>query len=352
MSLPASTTANASSAAQAAAPSPDHILQTGFGFWACKTLLSAVEMEVFTELAKHPESLEELTGRLGLHPRSARDFLDALVALGFLERHDGVYSNTPATDLYLDKKKPSYIGGILEMCNHRSYGHWNNLTEGLRTGLPQSELKAGGAPVFETIYADPARLKEFLRAMTGVSHGANLAIAAKFPWANYKTVVDAGPAQGDLLVQVALKNQHLLGIGFDLPEVGPIFEEYVEAHGLASRVQFQPGTFFTQPLPKADVVMMGHILHDWNLEEKRMLIGKAYEALPKGGALLVYDAIIDDERRKNAFGLMMSLHMMIETYGGFDYTGADCMGWMHDAGFRETRVEHLTGPDSMVIGIK
>ena len=352
MGLPASETATVSPASLTAAPSPDHILQVGFGFWASKTLLSAVEMEVFTELAKHPEDLDELTGRVGLHPRAARDFFDALVALGFLERHDGIYSNTPATDLYLDKKKRSYIGGVLEMCNHRSYGHWANLTEGLRTGLPQNELKGGGAPVFETIYADPARLKEFLRAMTGVSHGANLAIAAKFPWANYKSVVDAGPAQGDLLVQVALKNQHLLGIGFDLPEVAPIFEEYVEVNGLASRVQFQRGSFFTDPLPKADVVMMGHILHDWNPEEKRMLIGKAYEALPTGGALLVYDAIIDDDRRKNAFGLMMSLQMLIETHGGFDYTGADCMGWMHDAGFRETRVEHLTGPDSMVIGIK
>lgn len=350
MSQPA--TAPASLAGPASAPSPDHILQIGFGFWASKALLSAVEMEVFTELAKRPENLNDLTGRLGLHPRSARDYLDALVALGFLERRDGIYSNTPATDLYLDKKKPSYIGGILEMANHRSYRHWNSLTEGLRTGLPQNELKGGGAPVFETLYAEPARLKEFLKAMTGVSRGANLAIAAKFPWANYRTVVDAGPAQGDLLVQVALKNQHLLGIGFDLAEVGPIFEEYVEANGLSSRLQFQAGSFFTEPLPEADVIMMGHILHDWNLEEKRMLIGKAYAALPTGGALLAYDAIIDDDRSKNAFGLMMSLQMMMETYGGFDYTGADCIGWMREAGFKQVRVEHLVGPDSMVIGIK
>jgi hypothetical protein len=352
MSLSATTPATASASAHAAAPSPENILQTGFAFWASKTLLSAVEMEVFTELGKHPEDLETLTGRLGLHPRSARDFLDALVALGFLERHDGIYSNTPSTDLFLDKKKPSYIGGILEMCNHRSYGHWNHLTEGLRTGAPQNELRGGGASAFETLYADPARLKEFLKAMTGVSHGANLTIAAKFPWANYKTVVDAGPAQGDLLTQVLLKNEHLLGIGFDLPEVGPIFEEHVEAHGLSSRLQFQSGSFFTDPLPTADVIMMGHILHDWNLEEKRMLIAKAYAALPKGGALLVYDAMIDDDRSRNAFGLMMSLHMMIETHGGFDYTGADCIGWMKEAGFRETRVEHLVGPDSMAVGIK
>ena len=352
MNLSANITVTTSETSSVPAASPEHILQTGLGFWASKTLLSAVEMEVFTELAKRSEGLDELTGRLGLHPRSARDFLDALVALGFLERNDGVYSNTPSTDLFLDKRKPSYIGGLLEMANHRSYGHWNNLTEGLRTGLPQSELKGGGAPVFQSIYADPARLREFLKAMSGVSRRANIAIAAKFPWSKYKTVVDAGPAQGDLLTQVFLKNDHLLGIGFDLPEVGPIFEDYVAEHGLSSRLQFQSGNFFTDPLPKADVVMMGHILHDWNLEEKQMLIKKAYDALPSGGAMLVYDAIIDDDRSKNAFGLMMSLQMMIETYGGFDYTGADCTRWMHEAGFRDARVEHLVGPDSMVIGIK
>jgi len=333
-------------------PTPEHIMQIGFGFWASKTLLSAVEMGVFTELAKRPGDLQELTGRLGLHPRSSRDFLDALVALGFLQRRDGTYSNTRDTDVFLDKRKPSYIGGILEMCNHRSYGHWNHLTEGLRTGLPQNELRVGGAPMFETLYADPARLKEFLKAMTGVSRGANQAIAAKFSWAQYKTVVDSGPAQGDLLTQVLLKNEHLRGVGFDLPEVGPIFEEYVEAHGLSARLRFQPGSFFIDALPQADVVMMGHILHDWDLEQKQMLIAKAYDALPSGGALVVYDAIIDDDRSKNALGLMMSLHMMIETYGGFDYTGADCQGWMRDAGFKDTRVEHLVGPDSMVVAIK
>jgi hypothetical protein len=342
----------ASVAAPVAAPSPEQILQIGLGFWASKTLLSAVEMEVFTELAKHPEGFESLSGRMGLHPRSARDFLDALVALGFLERNDGVYSNTPSTDLFLDKNKPTYIGGILEMANQRLYGHWVKLTAALRTGEPQAEAGPEAAEAFTALYADPARLKSFLKAMTGVSRGANLAIAAKFPWANYRTVVDAGPAQGDLLAQVALKNTHLFGIGFDLPEVGPIFEEYMEVNGLSSRVQFQAGSFFTEPIPSADVVMMGHILHDWNLDEKRMLIAKAYDTLPKGGALLVYDAIIDDDRRKNAFGLLMSLNMLIETPGGYDYTGADCIGWMKDAGFSEARVEHLVGPDSMIIGIK
>jgi hypothetical protein len=332
-------------------PSPDKILQIGLGFWATKTLLSAVEMEVFTELAKHPENLETLQGRLGLHPRGARDFLDALVALGFLQRQDGVYSNTPETDFFLDKRKPSYIGGVFEMANNRLYLFWGSLSEALRTGLPQNEAKEG-VDIFEKLYAEPARLKEFLKAMTGTSRGANMAIARKAPWGDYKTFVDIGCAQGDLAVQIAAANPHLSGIGFDLPEVGPIFEEYVQTNGLRDRVSFAGGSFFTDDLPSADVVTMGHILHDWDLETKRMLIEKAYKALPAGGALVIYEALIDDDRSQNTFGLLMSLNMLIETPGGFDYSGADCQGWMKDAGFSRTSQEHLIGPDSMVVGIK
>ena len=331
---------------------PDRILQTGLAFWPSKTLLSAIELGVFTELARGPEGFASLSGRLGLHPRSALDFLDTLVALGFLTRDGDRYANSPETDLFLDRRKPSYVGGILEMANHRLYPFWGHLTEALRTGLPQNEAKSGDAGIFETLYADPARLEQFLAAMTGISHGANMTIARAFPWAGYRTFVDVGTAQGDLAAQIAIANPHLRGTGFDLPQVAPIFEAYVAKVGVADRLAFQPGSFFNDPLPRADVVLMGHILHDWDLPTKQMLIAKAFDALPAGGALVVYEAIIDDDRSKNAFGLMMSLNMLIETEEGFDYTGADCSGWMKNAGFRETRVEHLVGPDSMVIGIK
>ena len=333
-------------------PIPDQIMQVGLGFWASKTLLSAIEMGIFTELAREPHDLGALRERMGLHERSARDFFDALVALGFLERRDGIYSNTPSTDLFLDRRKPSYLGGILEMANHRLYGFWGDLTEGLRTGRLQNEAKAGGVPFFEALYADPARLREFLAAMTGLSHGANRQIAERFPWGQRSTFVDVGTAQGDLAVQIALANPHVTGQGFDLPEVAPVFEEYVERNGVGERLRFSSGSFFSDDLPRADVVTMGHILHDWDLDQKRMLIAKAYDALPDGGALVVYEAIIDDDRSQNAFGLLMSLNMLIETEGGYDYTAADCMGWMTEAGFTQTRAEHLLGPDSMVVAIK
>lgn len=331
---------------------PEKILQTGMAFWPAKVLLSAVELGLFTILAQGPQPGAELSRRLGLHPRSAADFLDALVALGFLQRNSGAYANTPETDLFLDRSKPSYVGGILEMANHRLYPFWDHLTEALRTGLPQNELKHGGAGLFETLYRDPERLAQFLGAMTGVSRGANLAIARAFPWASYRSFVDIGTAQGDLAVQIVQAHPHLRGVGFDLEEVAPIFENYVLKAGVSNRLSFQAGDFFKHDLPRVDVVLMGHILHDWDLPAKQMLVKKAFDALSVGGALVVYEAIIDDDRSHNAFGLMMSLNMLIETPGGFDYTGNDCQRWMQAAGFSATRVEHLVGPDSMVVGIK
>jgi len=330
---------------------PDKIMQLGLGFWGSKTLLSAIELGLFTELAKGALGAETIQHRLSLHPRSVRDFLDTLVALGMLQRKGSRYSNTPETELFLDRNKPSYAGGMLEMCNARLYKFWGSLTEGLRTGMPQNEAKQGGN-FFAALYADPVRLEGFLKAMTGLSCGAALAIAKRFPWKQYQTFVDVGCAQGGVPVQVALAHPHLTGGGMDLQVVQPIFEAYVREQGLEKRLQFHPGDFFSASLPQADVIIMGHILHDWDLKEKRMLLKKAYDALPNGGALIIHEALIDDERKANALGLLMSLNMLIETPGGFDYTGADCRSWMKEAGFRKSYVEPLAGPDSMVVGIK
>ncbi|HZZ42442.1 MAG TPA: methyltransferase [Tepidisphaeraceae bacterium] len=331
--------------------SPDAIMQLAFGYWGSKTLLSAVELGLFTELAKGPLTLHEVSSRVGLHERSARDFLDALVALGMLKREQDKYANTAATDLYLDRGKPIYMGGMLEMMSARLFRFWADLTEGIKTGEPQNEAKHGG-DLFDTLYSNPQRLEQFLSAMTGLSLGIAHAMAEKFPWSQYQSFVDIGVAQGGLPVVLAQAHHHLTGIGADLACVRPIFEKYVASHGLRERLRFAPLDFFREPLPKADVVIMGHILHDWDLPTKKMLLGKAYDALPAGGALIVFEAIIDDDRRSNAFGLLMSLNMLIETRGGFDYTGADCATWMREAGFKQTRIEHLSGPDSMVIGVK
>lgn len=328
------------------------LLRLGRAFWESKTLLSAVELGVFTALADGPQDELSLANELGLHPRGSRDFLDALVALGLLDRRHDLYANTPTTDAFLDRNKPSYIGGMLEMATALEYPTWGSLTDALRTGQPQSKIEDSDEGLYQALYADPARLEQFLAAMTNISTGIGHVLAQKLPWDRYHTVIDIGTAQGDLPVQLALAHPHLRGGGFDLPPVGPIFEAYVARFGLADRLRFYPGDFFTDELPTADVLVMGYILETWDLAEKRTLLAKAYAALPNGGALIVYESLIDDDRRANAFGLLMSLNMLIQTPGGFEYTGADCRGWMQEAGFAQTYVEHLLGDHSMVVGIK
>ncbi|MEX5633310.1 methyltransferase [Parafrankia sp. FMc2] len=333
---------------------PDHIMQIGMGFEASKTLLSAVELGVFTELAKAPGDVTALRERLGLHPRGAQDFFDTLVALGLLRRVGGIYHNTEETARFLDRGNAeyNYCGSLLEMANGRLYGIWGSLTEALRTGIAQDESKATGQDTYGALYADRERLRQFLASMTGVSHAANLAIARQFPWKDYSTVADMGTAQGDLATQILLANPHLSGVGFDLPPTGPIFADYIAGHGLQDRLTFVGGDFFVDDFPRADVIAFGHILHNWDQERKELLLARAWQALPSGGAVVVYDTLIDDDRSANAFALLMSLTMLSVTDGGFGYTAADCERWLRAAGFSQIRTEHLTGPDSMVVGIK
>jgi O-methyltransferase/methyltransferase family protein len=330
----------------------DRIVQTAIGFWASKTLMSAVELGIFDTLASGPLDATALRLRVGIHERSARDFLDALVAQGLLQRDDlDLYSNSPEAAHFLDRAKPNYIGGIIEMFNARLYGFWGSLTEALRTGEPQNEAKSGG-DLFANLYTDPVRLEGFLRAMTGMTTPVAEALAGAFPWKRVSSVVDIGSAQGCVPVRLASAHPHLLASGFDLPQVGPIFSRYVAAHDVSERVRFIPGDFFQDSLPAADVLIMGMILHDWDLPTKQMLVAKAYASLAQGGSLIVCGMLIDDERRVHLPGLLMSLNMLIETRGGFDFSGADCINWMRGAGFSDARVVPLVGAYSAVIGTK
>jgi predicted O-methyltransferase YrrM len=335
---------------------PAHIMEVGMGFWRSKTLLSAVELELFTTLGGNGMTAQQIAEALGLNDRAVPDFPDALVALGLLDREDGaggaVYRNNAAGAAFLDKSSPAYIGGMLEMANARLYPFWADLTEALQTGKPQNEIKHTGKPVFDELYADEARLEQFMNAMAGLSAGPFTALAEKFDFSRYATLADAGGATGQLSIIVAGRHPHLRCTTFDLPVVEPIARRTIDAAGLSGRVVPVGGDFFTDPLPKADVITMGLILHDWNLEKKKHLIKAAYDALPEGGAYIVIDNLIDNARRHNAFGLLMSLNMLIEFGDAFDYTGADFDGWCKEAGFKKTEVLPLAGPTSAGIAYK
>jgi predicted O-methyltransferase YrrM len=330
-------------------------MQVGMGFWGSKALLSAVELELFTKLDGGMTGAE-IAEALELDERAIPDFPDTLVALELLEREgegDGaVYRNTEAGALFLDKASPAYVGGLLEMANARLYPFWGDLTEALRTGKPQNEIKHTGKPMFEELYSDEARLEQFMNAMAGVSAGPFMALAEKFDFSKYETLCDAGGATGQLSIIVANRHPHMRCTSLDLPVVEPIASRTIEAAGLSDRVEAVRGDFFADPLPKADVITMGLILHDWNLENKKRLVEAAYEALPDGGAFIAIENIIDDARRENAFGLLMSLNMLIEFGDAFDFTGADFAGWCKEAGFKKTDVIPLAGPTSAAVAYK
>ncbi len=335
---------------------PGRLMQIGMAFWPAKTLLSAVELGVFTALSDKALTARELQHELGLHPRGVADLLDTLVALDMLAR-DGEdeaarYRNTEETAHFLDRNSSTYIGGFLEMANTRLYRFWGDLTEALKTGKPQNEMKHGGAGMFEELYSDPERLEQFMRAMAGISLANFETFAEKFDFAPYKTMCDVGGATGQLSIFVARRHPHMTCTTCDLPAVVPIAQKTIEAHGLSDRITAAPVDIFSEPLPKADVITMGMILHDWNLEKKMQLIQAAYDALPSGGAFAVIENLIDDERRSNAFGLMMSLNMLIEFGDAFDFTGRDFEGWCRKIGFRRTEVIPLRGPASAAVAYK
>jgi hypothetical protein len=335
---------------------PDHILQIGFGFWASKTLLSAVELAVFSQLSEAAKSGPQLQAALGLHPRATFDFLDTLVALGLLERDGsgeaGQYSNTAATSRFLVKTSPQYIGGILEMANARLYRFWADLTPALKTGQPQNEIKSTGKSMFESLYADPARLEQFMDAMSGISMGNFIAFSEKFDFSGYSTLADIGGATGQLSSIVAARHPHMHCRTCDLAVVQPIAERRVREQSLHGRVTAETIDFFADEFPPSDIITMGMILHDWNLADKKMLIAKAYRALPAGGALVAIENIIDDERRQNVFGLMMSLNMLIEFGEAFDFTGAQFTEWCKEAGFSRCEIIPLAGPASAAVAYK
>jgi len=331
-------------------------MQTATAFWASKVLLTGVEFGLFSTLGGKSMTAMQIGDRLGIHPRGRFDFLDALVALKFLDRDgdgpEGLYRNTFETNAFLNKASPSYIGGLPEMLNKRLFGFWNDLGAALRTGEAQTEVKIHGKPMFEELYASESGLKTFLEAMTGFQLANFVELGKKFDFSRFGSVTDVGGALALLSRTVGSQHKHLVFKTFDLPPVEPLVQKQIDAAGMTDRITVVSGDFFHGELPKADVITMGNILHDWNLEKKKQLIQKAYDALPEGGAFIAIENLIDDARRENAFGLLMSLNMLIEFGDAFDYTAANFRDWCSEAGFSDFDVIPLAGPTSAAVAYK
>lgn len=337
---------------RAAMPTPEKLIQLGTAFWPSKVLLAAVHFDLFTHLASGPKSLKALESGLGLHPRAARDFLDTLVGLGVvLRQEDGAYANTPEAQLFLSRGSALYMGDMLRMANERLWDSWGRLEDALRTGKPQNETRQGGQ-LFDLLYGDPHKLRLFVNAMIGLSAGSSLGVIRRFDFSRCRTFCDIGGGPGTLNAAVARAFPSVQGIDFDLPPVRPLFEEYARLAQVTGRVKFIGGDCLADPLPPADVYGVGNLLHGVGEKASRALLRKVYQALPAGGSVLLIEAMIDDARRENVFGLLMSLDMLIETEEGRNFTVTEALGWLRSAGFEKIDFHRLRGPFSLAVGTK
>jgi hypothetical protein len=338
-------------AARSRATSPDRLLDLGDQYMASKLLLTAVSLGLFTVLADGPLREEELRERLGLHPRGAAEFLRGLVALGLLRKEGDVYENEADVEAFLDRRKPAYAGGFLELADARLFHHWRRLGDALRTGEPQNESRDSDN-YYGDLVEDAERLRTFLRGMQGLSRAAAADIARRFDWTRHRSFVDLGGADGAFAVEVAKAHPHLVGGSFDLPGLEPYFDDRVAGTEMANRLRFFPGDFFTDALPPADVYVFGHVLHNWSPAERSALIRKAFGALPQDGALLVYELFLDDGEEEALAPLLMSLTMLLVTRDGGASSVGSVRTWMRRAGFRDTRHVPLARGESLVVGHK
>jgi SAM-dependent methyltransferase len=329
---------------------PGRILEFAFAFRQARALMSAVELDLFTVLSEGPLESGALARRLNIKPRGARDFFDVLAAHELIHRDQhGCYRNAADCDRYLNRLSPDYLGDLVDHLNTRMYEIWGRLTRSLRSGAPQSG--ALGDTGYKALYAEPATFAKFLRAMTAGSRVPARALAREFDWKQYTSFMDVGTAQGCVPVEIAMAHPHLVGGGFDLPEVQGAFHDYVSALGLGRRLTFHAGDFFQDELPRADVLIMGRILHNWGLTTKKMLLQKAHRALAPGGVLIVYDPMLEDDRR-SIQALFASLTMLLETQDGFECTLRDCRDWMVEVGFHGVQVIKLDPGHTAMIGCK
>jgi cyclopropane fatty-acyl-phospholipid synthase-like methyltransferase len=337
-------------------PDPEHIMQVATGFWGTKVLGAAVDLELFTVLADGGLRASEIEGELGLHPRATRDFLDTLASLGFLERDgdgdDPRYRNTPETAAFLNKDDPRYIGGAIDIFNQQLYDVWADLEESLQTGEPQGVIDETGEPLWEEMYEDPDQLEAFAEGMSGLSKGNFVAFAEQFEFSDYDSMTDVGGSLADLSRIVAQREPHLSITTTDLPEVTELARERIRADGLEDRIDAVSSDYNEEPIPDADLVTASQILHQENLETKMMLMDKFYDAVDPGGTFVAIDHIIDDERKENTMGLLMSLNMLLYYGDAFDYTGQQFVSWAEDAGFADVQIQHLNGPTSVGIAHK
>ncbi|KDN20353.1 methyltransferase [Amycolatopsis rifamycinica] len=320
---------------------PAGIIRLCNAFCDAKALLTAVELDLFTTLHPGPATEEEIKEKLALHGRGLGDFLNLLTALGLLEKENGRYRNAPGADRHLVTHLPEYVGGFMHRANNNLYPAWGRLTEALRTGKPTAEGD------FEQVIANPKVLGQFIRMMDALTQVLGPQLIEAFEWSRFKTMLDVGGCRGNMASQIVKANPGLYGHVFDLPPMEPFFDEHMANLGLTERLEFHGGNVFHDDLPTADLVVLGHILHDFDRDHRRRILHKAAAAVNPGGTLLVYDRMLDEDPR-HVENLVISIDMLLVSDGGSEYPASEVREHAAEVGFTEFFSKPLGDYDTLV----
>lgn len=323
--------------------SAEAILRLGNAFCESQALLTAAELDVFGALHGRPATAGEVAAGLGLPGRGVRDLLDLLTGLGLLVREGGHYRNSAAADAHLVPGRAEYVGGFLRGARANLYPVWGGLTETLRTGEPRT-----GAAEFAEMFTDPDAVARYAGIQDGVLRPLVSQIVELVDWAARRSVLDVGGCQGTLMAALVHAHAGLEGHVFDLPGMRPVFDERMRATGAGDRVRFHAGDFFADPLPAADVVVLGHVLHNWDLGRREHLVRSAFAALPPGGLLVVHDRMLDDEKPV-VDNLVASLMMALVTQEGAEYPVSELVELAGGAGFGSVTSHPLGTNETLVI---
>jgi SAM-dependent methyltransferase len=319
------------------------ILRLGNAFCEAQALLTAAELDLFTALHGSPATVEQIRGRLGLPGRGLHDLLRLLVALGLLHEDGRHYSNTAVTDRHLVAGQPGYVGGFLLGAKANLYPVWAGLTETLRSGKPRA-----AAGRFAAMLDDPGQLRRYAHMMEGVLQPVVPRLIEALDWSGYRSVLDVGGCRGSLAGQLVAAHPWLAGHVFDLPQLEPLFAEKMRELRTAGMVRFHAGDFFRDPLPRADVLILGHVLHNWPQRQRAELVHKAFHAVNPGGVLLVHDRMLDDSCT-NVGNLVASLIMALVTEEGSEYPVSELERLAGGAGFTSVRRQPLDDAETLVL---
>lgn len=322
------------------------------GFRASKTAFTAVSLGIFDVLHEQPLTLVQLTRKLNADESALERLLGACVALRLLNLSDGTYRNEPSAERYLRVQSPETLSGYVLYSNRVLYPMWGQLGEAVKEGTNRWEQVFGSkANLFDHFFATEDEKRTFLAGMHGVGLLSSPAAVGAFDLSRFQRMVDVGGGTGHLVMEACRQYHDLRGAIFDLPSVKTVATEYVHAAGLDGRIDVLDGDFFEDALPSADLYAMGRIIHDWSDDKVGPLLRKIHASLPKGGALLICEKLLNDERDGPATAYLQSLNMLICT-DGRERTAAEYEGLVKSAGFRELQVQRTGQPVDAMLALK